>query len=80
MSTESNPSDLVTAAAAARRLGVCVVTIRRMVARGELPAVRVGSQLRIAPAAIDALVALAEGRPNMAAPGSYTMDGARGRR
>jgi excisionase family DNA binding protein len=73
-------SDLMTVAAAAQRLGLHEASVRRMIARGELPAVRVGRLLRVSPAAIDALVALAEGRPNMAAPGGFTMDGARGRR
>jgi excisionase family DNA binding protein len=42
----SNPKSLSTLAALSKRWGVSVRTLRRMVARGELKAHRIGSQLR----------------------------------
>jgi len=43
---------LLSPAEAARRFGVCKLTILRMIRDGRLPAKRVGSQWRIAPAAL----------------------------
>lgn len=43
-----------TVATLAERLAVTPLTIRRMVARGQLPAVRVGRSIRFSPEAIDA--------------------------
>jgi excisionase family DNA binding protein len=38
---------LIDIAAVARRLDVCVKTVRRFIARGELRAFRIGRQLRV---------------------------------
>jgi excisionase family DNA binding protein len=52
------PPQLETVAEAARRLAVDPLTVRRMIRRGELESVRVGSRLvRVRSTDIDALIA-----------------------
>lgn len=46
------PPALVSVTVAAERLGVSVVTVRRMVKKGELPSVRVGGSIRVDLAAL----------------------------
>lgn len=46
---------LITIAEAARRLSVSSDTIRRMIAKGELPMVRIGRLVRIPAEAVDRL-------------------------
>ncbi len=43
------PSRLLTVQETAERLAVSVDTIRRLIARGELPALKVGKQIRLDP-------------------------------
>ena len=50
-------SDLLTAAAVSDRLGIDRSTVYRMAADGRLPAVKVGTQWRFAPAALDEVLA-----------------------
>jgi excisionase family DNA binding protein len=63
MSTRKPPSTqgevFYTRAEVAAQLGVSIFTISRLVARGELAAVRVGQQLRFPQSAVDAYVARA---------------------
>ena len=52
----SRPS-LLTVAQVAQQLAVCPKTVRRLVARGDLPAIHVGRAVRIEPATLDAYMA-----------------------
>jgi excisionase family DNA binding protein len=51
------PEKLLTIREVAERLGVCRATVYAMVERGALPAVRIGSAVRVHPADLQALVA-----------------------
>jgi excisionase family DNA binding protein len=58
----SNAEALLCIRQVADLLGVCRATVYRMVWRGELPCVRIGSAIRIAPGDLDALIAPRRGR------------------
>jgi excisionase family DNA binding protein len=51
------PEKLLTVREVAARLGVCRATVYAMVERGELPAVRIGSVVRVHPADLVAYLA-----------------------
>jgi len=53
---EKRPGDLLTVAEVASRLRVSTKTIRRVIARGELHAVRIGRAVRIDPQEIERLI------------------------
>lgn len=53
--------ELISITATASRLGVSVATVRRLVTEGRMPSVKVGAQIRIATAVVDAYVARARG-------------------
>ncbi|MFY3743496.1 helix-turn-helix domain-containing protein [Anaeromyxobacter sp. Red801] len=55
------PEKLLTVREVADRLGVCRATVYAMVERSELPAVRIGSAVRVHPADLQALVARRRG-------------------
>jgi excisionase family DNA binding protein len=48
---------LLTVSESAETLRVCTKTVKRLIARGELRVVRLGSSVRIAPAALRELIA-----------------------
>jgi excisionase family DNA binding protein len=50
------PDKLLTVAAVAAQLGVCRATVYAMAERGDLPHVRIGNTVRIAPADLAALI------------------------
>ena len=52
-----SPPQTVTLPEAARRLSVCVMTIRRLLARDELGRVTLGRSVRVVVASIDRLIA-----------------------
>jgi len=54
MTTAAKPDTLLSIPAVAGRLDVSVPTVRRLIRRGELPALRVGSQIRIDPYELEA--------------------------
>ncbi|WP_367618435.1 excisionase family DNA-binding protein [Luteococcus sp.] len=57
MNAEQRMVDVESVQSAARRLGVCPRTVRRMIADGRLPSYRVGDRLiRVQRADVDALV------------------------
>lgn len=60
---DSGETPLRDVAAVARRLGVSVKTVRRMVARGDLAAVRVGRSLRIMDADLESYIAAQRSAP-----------------
>jgi len=47
------PSRLLAVQETAERLAVSVDTIRRLIARGELPALKVGKQIRLDPSELE---------------------------
>ena len=47
MNVENTPTELLTVDAVAVRLGVSTKTVRRLIRRHELPAVRIGRGLRV---------------------------------
>jgi excisionase family DNA binding protein len=55
------PEKLLTVREVAERLGVCRATAYGMVERGDLPAVRIASAVRVHPADLQALVARRRG-------------------
>src|SRR5215211_8456845 len=54
MTTLEKPETLLNIPAVAARLDVSVPTVRRLIRRGDLPALRVGGQLRIDPHELEA--------------------------
>ena len=54
MNTVATPRMLLNIPAVADRLDVSVPTVRRLIRRGELPALRAGSQIRIDPYELEA--------------------------
>jgi excisionase family DNA binding protein len=49
VSTEANETTLLSIPAVAELLAVSVPTVRRLIARGEVPAVRIGHSVRVSP-------------------------------
>ncbi len=62
MSTPRNDCDFLTAGEAARALRYCTTSIRRFVAAGKLPALRIGRQIRIPRRAIEDMVRASEAK------------------
>lgn len=54
--TEDAPPALIRLEETARRLGVSMTTVRRLIEAGELPAVRVGRVYRMDPRDLDAFI------------------------
>jgi excisionase family DNA binding protein len=52
----SNPSPLLTAAEVAKRLNIGLRSVRRMIAEGRLPVVRLGRMVRVRPETLETLI------------------------
>jgi excisionase family DNA binding protein len=70
----------LTAADAALRLGISLRTVRRRIADGSLPAVRIGRAVRIPAAALDLPAAFPAGAAAREAAAPYATDAGGGRR
>lgn len=55
--TPANPPPLLTPAEVAEQLRVSTMTVRRLIAAGDLPAYRFGRQVRIEPSDLDTYLA-----------------------